>query len=89
MPLGEARAAPDGEPVRNGAVGGLLVGAMLFGIPGAAIGWGIAGSGGVSLAMARREVNAQLVAGTVLKIEIEEPVWLNSLSCSAGGYTGK
>lgn len=57
-----------------GAGGGALLGALMGGGKGAAIGAGIGGGAGTGLALSTRGPQIQLPRGTVLSLQLEQPV---------------
>jgi hypothetical protein len=89
VPLEAAPDEPDRDRARRGAIGGAIFGGMLLWVPGVAIGYGIGGGGGMAESLAERVVNAQLIAGTAIKVEVERPLWLKSLSCATRRYTAR
>jgi hypothetical protein len=66
-PLGKS---PDSQPIRNGAVGGAVVGAVLMGIPGAWLGYSVGGGGGIVKEVANQRNQARIPAGALLTLRI-------------------
>jgi hypothetical protein len=76
----------DRQRVRGGALGGLLFGWLLFGggtigLPGAALGYGAGGGGGVVSSLAARRIDARLPIGALIKVQLSAPLSLSALGC--------
>lgn len=64
---------------------GMVFGGIAFGIPGVAIGHGMAGGLGAVNAVRARTVEAWLAAGSLISVELEEPLRLGALSFKRRG----
>jgi hypothetical protein len=71
---------PDRELVREGAVGGLYFGS-LFGLMGVFVGGTMAALGSLATAVARNPVEGRLSGGSIIKVELDEPLPIDTLAC--------
>ncbi|MGZ3439487.1 MAG: hypothetical protein ACXVDD_08220 [Polyangia bacterium] len=66
-----------GAEVDTTVMWGMVFGGLVFGIPGVAIGHGLAGGLGAVKAVRAREVEAWLAAGSLITVELGEPLRLD------------
>jgi hypothetical protein len=74
-----------GAQVDTTVLWGMVVGGLVFGIPGVAIGHGFAGGLGAVKAVRAREVEAWLAAGSTITVELGEPLRLDRCLAARDG----
>ncbi|HZS37784.1 MAG TPA: hypothetical protein VFF06_13195 [Polyangia bacterium] len=76
----ESNRHPPGDPVRSAVIAGLFFGGVLLGPPGAMIGGTMGVGGGTAREAAARLVDARLLEGARVVIELEQPLYAGELT---------